>query len=89
MELQLQKLMETLHSALPNMSLIASDFSYLPDVIIAGDRAPLVSSKVPQLLCIVFLSHFSCLQVLILEVGMASCAKDTLLKHYSQNLVLN
>ncbi|KAJ4810047.1 hypothetical protein LUZ62_022613 [Rhynchospora pubera] len=39
------KLLETLHSALPNMSLIASDFSYLPDVTIGGDRAPLVSSK--------------------------------------------
>ncbi|KAJ3693928.1 hypothetical protein LUZ60_009408 [Juncus effusus] len=39
------KLMETLHSSMPNMSLIASDFSFLPDVTIAGDRAPLVSSK--------------------------------------------
>lgn len=39
------QLMEVLHSALPKMSLIASDFSYLPDVSIPGDRAPLVSSK--------------------------------------------
>nr|ACN27329.1 unknown [Zea mays] len=39
------KLMDTLHQALPSMSLIASDFSYLPDVSIPGDRAPLVSSK--------------------------------------------
>jgi hypothetical protein len=38
--------MDTLHQALPSMSLIASDFSYLPDVSIPGDRAPLVSSKV-------------------------------------------
>lgn len=27
------------------MSLIASDFSYLPDVRVVGDRAPLVSTK--------------------------------------------
>ncbi|XP_062207847.1 uncharacterized protein LOC133909434 [Phragmites australis] len=39
------QLMDTLHQALPSMSLIASDFSYLPDVSIPGDRAPLVSSK--------------------------------------------
>ncbi|KAF6145941.1 hypothetical protein GIB67_007960 [Kingdonia uniflora] len=39
------KLLEVLHGALPKMSLIASDFSYLPDVRIPGDRAPLVSSK--------------------------------------------
>ncbi|GJN16952.1 hypothetical protein PR202_gb03981 [Eleusine coracana subsp. coracana] len=43
--LMLEQLMDTLHQALPSMSLIASDFSYLPDVTIAGDRAPLVSSK--------------------------------------------
>uniref|UniRef100_A0A803LZB5 Protein arginine methyltransferase NDUFAF7 n=1 Tax=Chenopodium quinoa TaxID=63459 RepID=A0A803LZB5_CHEQI len=40
------KLMEALHSALPKMSLIASDFSYLPDVRIPGVRAPLVSAKI-------------------------------------------
>ncbi|ERN01817.1 hypothetical protein AMTR_s00089p00047210 [Amborella trichopoda] len=39
------KLFDVLHWALPNMSLIASDFSYLPDVKITGDRAPLVSTK--------------------------------------------
>ncbi|KAL2923384.1 Protein arginine methyltransferase NDUFAF7-like protein mitochondrial [Bienertia sinuspersici] len=39
-------LMEALHSVLPKMSLIASDFSYLPDVRIPGVRAPLVSAKV-------------------------------------------
>lgn len=39
------QLLEVLHSALPKMSLIASDFSYLPDVRVSGDRAPLVSSK--------------------------------------------
>ncbi|CAI0446113.1 unnamed protein product [Linum tenue] len=39
------KLMEVLHEALPMMSLIASDYSYLPDVTIPGVRAPLVSTK--------------------------------------------
>ncbi|XP_072965122.1 protein arginine methyltransferase NDUFAF7 homolog, mitochondrial isoform X1 [Typha angustifolia] len=39
------QLLEVLHSAVPNMSLIASDFSYLPDVSVSGDRAPLVSTK--------------------------------------------
>ncbi|PRQ38567.1 putative protein arginine methyltransferase NDUFAF7 [Rosa chinensis] len=39
------KLLEVLHGALPKMSLIASDFSYLPDVRILGERAPLVSTK--------------------------------------------
>lgn len=42
----MQQLLEVLHWALPKMSLIASDFSYLPDVKIVGDRAPLVSTKV-------------------------------------------
>lgn len=41
----LLRLLEVLHGALPKMSLIASDFSYLPDVTILGERAPLVSSK--------------------------------------------
>ncbi|KAH9311975.1 hypothetical protein KI387_027010, partial [Taxus chinensis] len=39
------QLLEVLHGVLPNMSLIASDFSYLPDVRIPGERAPLVSNK--------------------------------------------
>ncbi|KAL5542582.1 hypothetical protein UlMin_010292 [Ulmus minor] len=39
------KLLEVLHGVLPKMSLIASDFSYLPDVKILGDGAPLVSTK--------------------------------------------
>ncbi|RWW66594.1 hypothetical protein BHE74_00026069 [Ensete ventricosum] len=39
-------LLEVLHSALPKMSLIVSDFSYLPEVSIPGARAPLVSTKV-------------------------------------------
>ncbi|XP_050220266.1 uncharacterized protein LOC126670554 [Mercurialis annua] len=38
-------LLEVLHGALPKMSLIASDFSYLPDVSIPGESAPLVSTK--------------------------------------------
>lgn len=42
----IQKLLQVLHGALPKMSLIASDFSYLPDVKIPGERAPLVASKV-------------------------------------------
>lgn len=44
--LNIQKLLEVLHGALPKMSLIASDFSYLPDVKVPGERAPLVSTKV-------------------------------------------
>lgn len=43
---RMQRLLEVLHEVLPKMSLIASDFSYLPDVKIPGDRAPLVSTKV-------------------------------------------
>ncbi|KAL8217318.1 hypothetical protein R6Q57_024155 [Mikania cordata] len=39
------KLLEALHGALPKMSMIASDFSYLPDVKVPGERAPLVSTK--------------------------------------------
>lgn len=39
------RLLEVLHKALPKMSLIASDFSYLPDVKVSGERAPLVSTK--------------------------------------------
>ncbi|EEF44238.1 conserved hypothetical protein [Ricinus communis] len=39
------KLLEVLHEALPKMSLIASDFSFLPDVSIPGEGAPLVSTK--------------------------------------------
>lgn len=39
------RMLEVLHAALPKMSLIASDFSYLPDVSIPGERAPLVSTK--------------------------------------------
>lgn len=42
----IQKLLEVLHGALPKMSLIASDFNYLPDVKVPGERAPLVSTKV-------------------------------------------
>nr|XP_011464599.1 PREDICTED: uncharacterized protein LOC101302500 [Fragaria vesca subsp. vesca] len=37
--------LKLLHGALPKMSLIASDFSYLPDVKILGERPPLVSTK--------------------------------------------
>ncbi|KAG7653087.1 S-adenosyl-L-methionine-dependent methyltransferase [Arabidopsis suecica] len=39
------KLLEVLHAKLPKMSLIASDFSFLPDVKVPGERAPLVSTK--------------------------------------------
>ncbi|KAK1318187.1 hypothetical protein QJS10_CPB04g01354 [Acorus calamus] len=39
------QLLEVLHWALPKMSLIASDFSFLPDVKIPGENAPLVSTK--------------------------------------------
>lgn len=44
--LNMQKLLEVLHDALPKMSLIASDFTFLPDVKVPGERAPLVSTKV-------------------------------------------
>ncbi|KVH90971.1 putative S-adenosyl-L-methionine-dependent methyltransferase MidA [Cynara cardunculus var. scolymus] len=40
------KLLQTLHGALPKMSMIAADFSYLPDVKVPGERAPLVSTKI-------------------------------------------
>ncbi|WZY77545.1 hypothetical protein YC2023_023929 [Brassica napus] len=40
-----KKLMEILHENLLTMSLIALDFSYLPDVKVPGKRAPLFSTK--------------------------------------------
>lgn len=39
------QLLEASYAVHPNMVLIASDFSILPDVKIEGDRAPLVASK--------------------------------------------
>lgn len=39
------QLLETLHRMRPNMALITSDFSSLPDVTISGARAPIVASK--------------------------------------------
>eukprot|EP00897_Mesotaenium_endlicherianum_P005548 jgi/Mesen1/5020/ME000025S04412 len=39
------ELLETLHTVRPGMTLIASDFSALPDVSIAGRGAPLVATK--------------------------------------------
>lgn len=39
-------LLETLHDARPNHSIIAADFDHLPDVKIAGKNAPLVAEKV-------------------------------------------
>ena len=39
-------LLETLHVARPNHTVIAADFDMLPDVQIAGKNAPLVSEKV-------------------------------------------
>ncbi|XP_020573238.1 uncharacterized protein LOC110019764 isoform X2 [Phalaenopsis equestris] len=65
------QLLEVLHWALPKMSLVASDFNYLPDVRIMGDRAPLVSTKVwkalfrqcSMLLCFVAKNlHLNCSQ---------------------------
>lgn len=55
----MQKLLQVLHGALPKMSLIASDFSYLPDVRIPGERAPLVASKVQEMLCCFFMTCLS------------------------------
>ena len=39
-------LLETLHDARPNHSIIAADFDHLPDVKIPGKNAPLVAEKV-------------------------------------------
>ncbi|KAH9568523.1 hypothetical protein CY35_03G082200 [Sphagnum magellanicum] len=39
------QMLETLHKFRPNMVLIISDFSSLPDITIAGTGAPLVASK--------------------------------------------
>jgi hypothetical protein len=38
-------MLETLHKFRPNMVLIISDFSSLPDITVAGTGAPLVASK--------------------------------------------
>eukprot|EP00850_Spirogloea_muscicola_P012604 SM000082S22846 [mRNA] locus=s82:259946:263367:- [translate_table: standard] len=40
------ELLQALHAVHPNMTLIAADFDFLPDVVIAGHGAPLVASKV-------------------------------------------
>eukprot|EP00850_Spirogloea_muscicola_P004023 SM000017S02763 [mRNA] locus=s17:101256:104655:+ [translate_table: standard] len=40
------ELLQALHTVHPNMTLIAADFDFLPDVVIAGHGAPLVASKV-------------------------------------------
>ncbi|GKA32624.1 hypothetical protein Tco_0718991, partial [Tanacetum coccineum] len=39
------KLLDALHGALPKMSLIASDFNYIPNVKEPGERAALVSTN--------------------------------------------
>jgi hypothetical protein len=39
------QMLETLHKFRPNMVLIISDFSSLPDITVAGTGAPLVASK--------------------------------------------
>lgn len=41
----LQSLLDTLHSARPNMTLLAADFSFLPEVQLEGQRAPIIASK--------------------------------------------
>lgn len=58
-----QELLEVLHGALPKMSLIASDFTYLPDVRILGDRAPLVSTKVNSDPCFAIFLSFQILHI--------------------------
>eukprot|EP00850_Spirogloea_muscicola_P009944 SM000057S18374 [mRNA] locus=s57:180693:183992:- [translate_table: standard] len=40
------ELLRALHTVHPNMTLIAADFDFLPDVVIAEHGAPLVASKV-------------------------------------------
>lgn len=61
MPLTVQQLLETLHRMRPNMALITSDFSSLPDVTISGARAPIVASKV-----------FSCISSCIAQKSMPS-----------------
>jgi hypothetical protein len=39
------QLLETVHAALPQHTLIAGDFSALPDIRVAGKNAPLVSGR--------------------------------------------
>lgn len=40
------QLFDTLHSCVPQHQLIAADFDHLPDVVIPGKNAPLVSSRI-------------------------------------------
>ena len=40
-----QSLLDSLHAARPNMTLLAADFSFLPEVQVEGQRAPLIASK--------------------------------------------
>jgi hypothetical protein len=61
MPLTVQQLLETLHRMRPNMALITSDFSSLPDVTISGARAPIVASKV-----------FSCISSCIAQKSLPS-----------------
>lgn len=43
--LVVQSLLDTLHSARPNMTLLAADFNFLPEVQEEGHRAPIIASK--------------------------------------------
>lgn len=58
------------------MSLITADFSFLPDVRIPGERAPLVASKVHQsvllydeFLCLTLFFHAISAFCLLLDLG--------------------
>ncbi|KAG6468684.1 hypothetical protein ZIOFF_073377 [Zingiber officinale] len=85
------KLMEVLHSALPKMSLIASDFSYLPEVRIPGDRAPLVSSMVVSSIAVKVRMMDSSVYLILLAtfVQWASCILPFgLLVVFSQELTM-
>ena len=66
-----QKLLDALHGALPKMSLIASDFNYLPDVKVPGERAPLVSTKVYSSIILsiyIMLKTFTINQLLLIMI---------------------
>lgn len=72
----MQKLLEVLHGALPKMSLIASDFSYLPDVTIPGERAPLVSTKV-HCVIINYKLPIQVLEMYCMKIFMFFCSEIT------------
>ena len=61
------QLFDTLHQMVPNHSLIASDFDFLPDVVVPGKMAPLVSSTVRSLYLNVYLLIFFCMCIFFMH----------------------